>query len=101
MLIKNLARLGYAKSLRRFTMLLALCSALCFAADSVSAQSEDLAEALRLNAQVELLYRAGRYDEAVPLAERVLKIREKALGAEHPDVATSLTKGTYRRKNDH
>ncbi|MDW8373922.1 MAG: CHAT domain-containing protein, partial [Planctomycetota bacterium] len=38
-----------------------------------------------------LLYRAmGEYARALPLYERSLAILEKALGAEHPDVATSL-----------
>ena len=32
----------------------------------------------------------GRYAEAEPLYKRALAIREKALGPEHPDVATSL-----------
>ncbi len=37
------------------------------------------------------LYRAqGRYAEAEPLYQRALAIAEKALGPEHPHVATSL-----------
>ncbi len=37
------------------------------------------------------IYRAqGKYAEAEPLYQRSLAIREKALGPEHPDVATSL-----------
>jgi CHAT domain-containing protein len=55
--------------------------------------SEDkaaLAEAARLNQEAVALYRAGRYAQAVPLMQRSLAIREKALGPEHPDVATSL-----------
>ncbi len=32
----------------------------------------------------------GRYAEAEPLHQRSLAIREKALGPEHPEVATSL-----------
>ena len=36
------------------------------------------------------LYERGRYTDAEPLYERALAIREKALGPEHPDVATSL-----------
>ena len=32
----------------------------------------------------------ARYAEAEPLHKRALAIREKALGAEHPDVATNL-----------
>ena len=86
-------------------MLLALCGALWGVAVGVSAQSKDLEEAKRLNDQVIQLYRAGRYDEAVPLAKRALAIRVKALSAGHPDVATSLnnlallyhTRGDYGR----
>lgn len=33
----------------------------------------------------------GRYSEAQPLHEQALAIRERALGPEHPDVATSLS----------
>ena len=32
----------------------------------------------------------GAYDQALPLYQRALKIREKALGPEHPDTAISL-----------
>ena len=32
----------------------------------------------------------GEYGRALPLYERSLKIKEKALGPEHPNVATSL-----------
>ncbi|MBD2354903.1 tetratricopeptide repeat protein [Tolypothrix sp. FACHB-123] len=53
-------------------------------------QSAELAEAKRLSQQVVQLYRQGKYSEAIPLAERALAIREKLLGKEHPDVATSL-----------
>src|SRR3712207_1762494 len=54
------------------------------------AQSAELAEADRLNAQVVNLYGERKYDEALPLAERVLSIREKALGPEHELVAGAL-----------
>ena len=50
----------------------------------VRGQTEELATAERLNSQVLELYSAGRYNEAIPLAERALAIREKALGPEHP-----------------
>jgi CHAT domain-containing protein/Tfp pilus assembly protein PilF len=36
------------------------------------------------------LQRAGKYDEARSLVERALEIRERLLGAEHPDVATGI-----------
>ena len=32
----------------------------------------------------------GAFDQALPLYQRALKIREKALGPEHPDTAASL-----------
>jgi CHAT domain-containing protein/Tfp pilus assembly protein PilF len=57
---------------------------------SKATSAQGLAEAAALNAQVEQLYSQGRYSEATPLAQRVLRIREAALGAKHPDVATSL-----------
>ena len=38
-----------------------------------------------------LLYQdQGKYAEAEPLYQRALPIREKALGPEHPDIATNL-----------
>ena len=36
------------------------------------------------------LYRAGKYDEALPLVERALEIRKKLLGPEHHDVAAAI-----------
>ena len=36
------------------------------------------------------LHRAGKYDEALPLAERTLEIRERLLGTEHRDVAVAI-----------
>jgi len=53
--------------------------------------SPELAEADRLTLEVVKLYQAHRYDEALPLAKRSLKLREAALGQKHPLVAESLT----------
>ena len=49
------------------------------------------------------LFREGKYDRAIPLAERALAIWEKALGPEHPDVATSLNNLAllYKAKGDY
>lgn len=55
------------------------------------AQGNDLSTAQQLSAQVEDLEAAERYREAIPLARRLLAIREKALGPEHPD--TAMTAG--------
>jgi CHAT domain-containing protein/Tfp pilus assembly protein PilF len=35
---------------------------------------------------------AGKYDEALPFAERALEIRERLLGTEHPDVAATINR---------
>jgi tetratricopeptide (TPR) repeat protein/CHAT domain-containing protein len=51
------------------------------------AQSDDAAA---LRARVVELYRAGKYAEAIPLAQRRLAILDKVLGPNHPDVAASL-----------
>jgi TonB family protein len=37
------------------------------------------------------LFKAGKFDDALPLAERVVVLREKALGPDHVEVAKSLS----------
>jgi CHAT domain-containing protein/Tfp pilus assembly protein PilF len=49
-----------------------------------------LSEARKLYEQGFKLQRASRYDEALPLVERALEIREKILGRDHLDVAEAL-----------
>ncbi|HEX6622933.1 MAG TPA: tetratricopeptide repeat protein [Pyrinomonadaceae bacterium] len=53
-------------------------------------ESPELAEADRLSAEVVKLYQAGRYEEALPLAQQVVGVREKGLGRTHKLVAVSL-----------
>ncbi len=53
-------------------------------------QSPELQEAEKLNQRAWELFQQGKYTEAIPLAEKALAIREKVLGLEHLDVATSL-----------
>ena len=43
-----------------------------------------------LDQQIVELYEQGRYQEAIPLAERRVEIVEAQVGSEHLDVATSL-----------
>jgi CHAT domain-containing protein len=50
-----------------------------------------LQDATKLFNEAESLRMKGRYEQAMPLAERALASREKALGAEHPDTAESLS----------
>lgn len=57
----------------------------------ISAQSsEPLAEASRLNTQVIKLFGEQKYDEAIPLAQQVLKIRESHLDADDERVAAAI-----------
>lgn len=44
----------------------------------------------QLNRKGVALYRAGRYLEALPIAQRVLAMREKVVGLDHRDIATLL-----------
>ncbi len=53
-------------------------------------QSPELKEAEQLSAQVVKLYQTGKFDEALPLAERALTIREKVLGTENELVTAAL-----------
>lgn len=46
--------------------------------------------AAQLEQQANQLYQAGRYQDAIVPAQRVLAIREKVLGPEHPNIATAL-----------
>lgn len=54
---------------------------------SPAVSSQELEEAAQLNVEVVNLFGRGRYDEAAPLAERVLEIKLKAYGPAHPGVA--------------
>lgn len=53
-------------------------------------QTPELKEAEELGTRVIKLFADGKYDEALRLAKRVLDIREKALGPEHPLVDEAL-----------
>jgi hypothetical protein len=57
------------------------------AAASAHAQS---AEWERLNQEATALYQKGEYDRAVVVAKEALEAAEKAVGPNHPSVATSL-----------
>jgi len=74
--------------LQRHLLIAAAAVALVFfCATSSMAQPAD---ADALEKKVAALYQAGKYAEAIPLAQQLLAIREKALGPDHPDVATAL-----------
>ncbi len=83
--------IGRVKILPKFFVPLLCASAFTLVLNvaPVSGQQE-LDEAKSLNQQVVKLYQAGKYAEAIPLAQRALAIREKALGPAHPKVAKSF-----------
>src|SRR5262249_24009133 len=56
-----------------------------------AAFAQGFAEEAALNQQVVQLYKQGRYSEAMPLAQRALAIQKKALGPNHPSVASLLS----------
>jgi tetratricopeptide (TPR) repeat protein len=57
---------------------------------STTSKNDPLEQALKINAEIVELFNAGRYADAIPLAQRELAIYEKVLGPNHPDVLTSL-----------
>ncbi len=65
-----------------------------FVATELSAQgniqSSEITEADQLSVQVVQLYQVGKYDKALPLAERAVLLREKNLGAESELVIGAL-----------
>jgi len=62
-----------------------------YAAPHAFAQPALIREAQELNDQADELYVKGHYAAGIPLAERALAIREKALGRDHLDTAASLS----------
>src|SRR4029077_3554724 len=70
----------------------ALIGLLSLSASSTPAPSvtSQVPEADKLDRRVQELYKAGKYSDAVPIASKVLELREKALGPEHPDTAQIL-----------
>ncbi len=73
----------FARHLGRIVLALGLVLA-----PPAMAQKADDTDAL--SAQVVELYGEGKYGEAIPIAQRVLALREKALGRNHPNVANDL-----------
>lgn len=88
--------------LRPFLILIILTLAASGASAQGAGQTE-AAEADRLNAEVLRLYSEGKYDEALPLAKRVLELRERATGGDELKVAYALANlgNVYARKGLH
>ncbi|WP_413164994.1 tetratricopeptide repeat protein [Capilliphycus salinus ALCB114379] len=54
-------------------------------------QLDEIEQANQLNEEVIQLYEQGKYNEAIPLAEEALEIRERLLGENHSDVEASIS----------
>ena len=65
------------------------CVLLCLATPPVWADGAGI-EWDVLNDEVKKLYRTGQYDRGVVVAKKALDVAEQNVGANHPDVATSL-----------
>src|SRR5262245_4626373 len=72
------------KCMRRLSLITVIALLIGLSLDSPAPAQQD--EAAALSAKVEELYRAGKFSEAIPLVQRLLAIREKALGPKHPQV---------------
>lgn len=76
---------------RLFCLLaLLLCAAFPLSATAQRADDPRLEEARRLSDESRELRQKGKYDEALPLAERALQMREQVLGPDDTAVADSL-----------
>src|SRR5262245_42506832 len=69
-------------------VIIAMLASVAFYAPVEIAQSVE--DAATLTERAIDLYRAGRGDEAILLAQRALELREKALPPGHPDIASSF-----------
>jgi tetratricopeptide (TPR) repeat protein len=56
----------------------------------IADEQDDLAKLSSLNELVDELYQAGKFHEALPIAQEFLELSEKTLGPDHPDTARSL-----------
>lgn len=59
--------------------------------ETSEASSPELLEANKLSAEVVRLHNAGKYNEALPLAKRVLQLREQALAPGHALIVDALS----------
>jgi hypothetical protein len=74
----------------RVGIIVGLVSVLLVSAPGAGA-CQSLKEADALTKKSVELYNAGKFADAISLAQRALSIRESALGSDNPDVARSLS----------
>ena len=86
------------RSLRAFgrrlfarTLLAVLLYLLQLGPPLIADEQNDLAKLSSLNKQHTELYQAGKFNDAIPVAQEFLELSEKALGPDHPDTAMALS----------
>jgi tetratricopeptide repeat protein len=79
--------MAFARMVSGFVIIAMLA---CGALPAPAAVAQPVEDADALEQRAVELYRAGKGGDAIPLAKRVLELREKTLSAGHPDIATSL-----------
>jgi tetratricopeptide (TPR) repeat protein len=57
----------------------------------IAGEQDDRAKLSSLNTQVAELYQAGKFNEAIPIAQEAVELSEKATGPDRPDTALALT----------
>lgn len=62
----------------------------CSFALAIAAGAQKVENPKVINSEILWFYGAGRHAEAIPIGECALAFCEKALGADHPNVGTSL-----------
>src|SRR5258708_7736720 len=85
-----------AKALICSTLAISFCSFLnqqtqTGAKPSQRASAAEVAEESQLNTTLVELYKVGKFDEALPIARRLVELREKMFGAEDPVVGIALS----------
>jgi tetratricopeptide repeat protein len=85
-------RRGVVNSLRNalFKMLGAMIIAVMLVSGAVKAQGHSTETPAELNRQVLELYSSGKYEQAIPIAKKLLEMNEREHGPVHPDTAGSL-----------
>jgi tetratricopeptide (TPR) repeat protein/CHAT domain-containing protein len=61
----------------------------CIVSLAAPASAQDADDPKQLDAEMRVLFQAGKYAEATPIAERALALRERTLGTDHADVGAA------------
>jgi CHAT domain-containing protein/tetratricopeptide (TPR) repeat protein len=96
-------RLNMRKWIARIAVALLLAVGLPASVGWAKEKDPRLEQVLVLEAEATAHYKAGRYDETIPLLQRALTLRETALGKDHESVASTLRilAALYRSQGDY